>query len=81
MKRVKEIRTAGRIKAEQRDAIRPGTDLQIGYQYHPPKKTLRQKWREIRRILRGDERQPLDVRGIQGIPSDRPGTDQDAGEA
>ena len=44
---------AGRMKAEQRDAIRKAEQEKvIGYQYHPPRKTWREKWREIRRILR-----------------------------
>jgi len=48
----KETPETGQIKAGQRDAIRPDPDIQIGYQYHPPKKSLREKWRAIRRILK-----------------------------
>lgn len=42
-------------KDVERAPVFPKTDkgMVIGYQYHPPRKTLRQKLREIVRILKG----------------------------
>lgn len=51
---------ARRIKVVRRDAIQRARrkvklkhkQIMVGYQYHPPKKTWRQKLREILKILR-----------------------------
>lgn len=42
--RDKKLRAQRRIKRKHK--------MMVGYQYHPPKKTWRQKWREILKILR-----------------------------